>query len=130
MFKIIREANYTDTKLAEKFNKIEIEINKIVNKIEDEIKEIRGRGPLMGTVSIDPPRLSSGARTSVDVEVSGLLTTHKIHAQCQDPNYNLHAEVIMAVVHCPVNGTLRFMFKNTGAAEVDVPSVLWTYWAW
>jgi len=87
-----------------------------------------GSGPaLMGIVSVNPPSIASKATTNVDVSVSGLLTTHKVFAQCQA---DLESGLVPIATYCPTNGTLRIRFTNWTTGAIDGAARNWAYQAY
>ena len=86
-----------------------------------------GGASLVGVVTIDPPSITKASSANVDVEVTGLLTTHKVWAQCQS---DLESGLVCIAVYCPINGTLRVRLTNWSSAAIDGAARTWVYQAY
>jgi len=85
------------------------------------------KGLLLGTVSVDPPSIGAGASANVDVTVTGLTTSHRVVAMCQDA---LEAGLVPQAAYVPSANTLRIRLYNPTAGAIDGASRSWFYIAW
>jgi len=81
----------------------------------------------MGTVAVDPASIAAGASGNTDVTVTGLTTSHKVIAMCQDA---LEAGLCPQAAYVPAADTLRIRLFNPTAAAIDGASRSWLYIAW
>jgi len=80
-----------------------------------------------GVISVNPPSIAKASTVNVDVAVVNLLTTDKIHVQCQS---DLEHGLVCIAAYCPTNGWLRLRITNWSSAAVDGAARNWAYWAW
>ena len=89
--------------------------------------DVSGGPALVGRVTVDPPSITKASTMNVDVSVSGLLTSHKLCAQCQS---DLENGLVCVAAYCPSNGTLRLRISNWSSSAIDGAARTWAYQAY
>lgn len=82
---------------------------------------------IVGTVSVDPANIGAGASGNTDVTVTGLTTSHKVVAMCQDA---LEAGLVPQAAYVPAPDTLRIRLFNPTASAIDGAAKTWFFIAW
>jgi hypothetical protein len=82
---------------------------------------------IVGTVSVDPASIGAGTAGNTDVTVTGLTTSHKVVAMCQDA---LEAGLIPLAAYVPTDGTLRIRLYNATGGAIDGNARTWFFIAW